>query len=292
MTYQTILVPTDGSECANHAAEWAFDLAERHDAAVHGLSVADTSGTFVTSEQEEALQTQSQGALDDLAELADGYDVAFHREIAEGAPHEVIVDQANSLDADLTVMGTHGRTGVSRYVVGSVTERVVRTLDRPVLTVRDTEEGPEPGAVDTVLVPTDGSDAATAALDDGVGMVDTYDAALHLAYVVDIRAEQGFYDGGPATGNVVNALEEAGKDALEELADRAEERGVSPETHLLTGTPATSLLGFIEDEDIDLVAMGTHGRSGLDRLLLGSTTEKILRRSDAPVLTVGGSGES
>jgi len=160
--YHTILFPTDGSDGAEAALAHAVDHAERYDADLHALFVADTAydrsgmvgerheeqtADLVGAEHESttsgmtaddhdpmaAMESAGQSILDDVA---DAVDVPVTTAVRQGDPHETIVDYADSVDADLIVMGTHGRTGVDRYLLGSVTERVVRTADAPVLTVR------------------------------------------------------------------------------------------------------------------------------------------------------------
>jgi nucleotide-binding universal stress UspA family protein len=136
---------------------------------------------------------------------------------------------------------------------------------------------------DTILVPTDGSDAVTAAVDRAIDLAEQYDATLHGLYVVD-AGSYGTLD--LSSGVVVEALENEGERALGELADRAEAAGVPVETEMVHGTPHKAILDYAEDHGVDLVVMGTHGRRGFDRFLLGSVTEKVVRTASVPVMTV------
>jgi nucleotide-binding universal stress UspA family protein len=139
--YGDILLPTDGSEGTEAAAEHAGLLARTHGATVHVLSAVDTRNRFETpasgiaadvwTETERERATESiTGAVAQLPE-----DIDVERHIDEGVPRSVIVDHIDELDADIVVMGTHGRTGLSHYLIGSVTEKVVRTSSVPVVTV-------------------------------------------------------------------------------------------------------------------------------------------------------------
>lgn len=163
--YDTILFPTDGSEAAETALEHAADHARRYDAALHVLFVAqddlvdsglvqrdhegveqsdmvgedhDTQSSGMTNEDRErvgAIAEHGSAVVSEVAESV-GDDVAVETAVLNGTPYERILDYAEEADADLLVMGTHGRTGVDRYLLGSVTEKVIRTADAPVLTVR------------------------------------------------------------------------------------------------------------------------------------------------------------
>lgn len=136
---------------------------------------------------------------------------------------------------------------------------------------------------DEILVPTDGSPAAEAAIDNAVDLASTYGARIHALYVVDASAFSTVEAGSEM---VVEALEEEGEAAVESVRGAAEAAGVEVEGSVTTGTPYRTIIDYIEDNDIDLVVMGTHGRRGLDRLLLGSVTERVVRSADVPVMTV------
>jgi nucleotide-binding universal stress UspA family protein len=137
--YDRILVPTDGSTGTAHVAMQAFDLAEQYEATVHLLSVVDDDvGSILGDARETTVELQEHGrrALDTLEGLAEVYLLEPVSELREGDPAEEILAYADEIDADLIVMGTHGRTGIERRVIGSVAERVVRHAERPVMTVR------------------------------------------------------------------------------------------------------------------------------------------------------------
>ncbi len=146
--YERILVPTDGSEVAEAAVDHALGLAERHDAAVHALYVVDVDSMSLALGAEQLDRVEA-GRLDEMdevrerAERATGYvaDRAAERglevveHVSSGRPHEKIADYAADNDVDLVVMGSHGRSGVTRALLGSVTERTLRATRVPVLVV-------------------------------------------------------------------------------------------------------------------------------------------------------------
>ena len=142
--YERILVPTDGSSGVDRAVEHAVDLARTYGAELHVLNVVNIASlsTEVNSEAViEDLEDQGRELTSEIAERAADAGVEdVTSEVIHGIPHETILEYADEEDVDLVVMGTHGRTGLEHYLLGSVTEKVVRTSDVPVLTVRAPEE--------------------------------------------------------------------------------------------------------------------------------------------------------
>jgi nucleotide-binding universal stress UspA family protein len=139
---------------------------------------------------------------------------------------------------------------------------------------------------DTILVPTDGSEGADRAVEHALELAATYDATVHALFVVDTAALVDLDEAAVDSDLVAESLGDRGQEAVERIADRAEAAGVDVETAVERGRPVRAILDYVEAQDVDLVVMGTRGRSGLDRLLLGSVAEKVLRRSPVPVLTV------
>lgn len=137
---------------------------------------------------------------------------------------------------------------------------------------------------DRILVPTDGSDTAAAAVERAVDLARRYGATVRGLYVVDV-ADLGLT--APADpGRAGPELREAGERALEAVVDAADRAGVAAEAEIAAGVPHAEILDAVDAGGVDLVVMGTHGRTGLSRALLGSTAERMVRRSPVPVLVV------
>ncbi|MFC6838508.1 universal stress protein [Halomarina ordinaria] len=135
---------------------------------------------------------------------------------------------------------------------------------------------------ETILVPTDGSAGAGAATDLAVDLARQYDAAVRALFVVDTTA----LPADAAAAYVDDALEEIGEEATAAVRDRAEAAGVTvAATDIGYGAPHRQILEYAEDNGVDLIVIGTHGRRGIDRLLMGSVAEKVVRLSPVPVLT-------
>ncbi|MFB6159184.1 MAG: universal stress protein [Candidatus Nanohalobium sp.] len=136
---------------------------------------------------------------------------------------------------------------------------------------------------DKILVPTDGSEGAEVAVEHAIDLAKKYDAELHAVYVVDVRAGSA----ADMWANLLSEFEEIGEEATEGIKTRAREAGVKAVAEVVRGIPHREINDYAGENSVDLIVMGTHGRSGLDRILLGSVTEKVVRTSEIPVLTVG-----
>jgi nucleotide-binding universal stress UspA family protein len=137
---------------------------------------------------------------------------------------------------------------------------------------------------ETILVPMDGSEGANAALDHAVDIASTYDASLHALYVVDVRMSPIGTE--MDRDEVVQLLDRSGERPTTPVLDRAEEAGIPATEAIRLGVPHEVIRHYVDENDVDLVVMGTHGRTGLDHTLLGSTTERTVRTVEVPVLTV------
>ena len=140
--YDTVLFPTDGSETATEAAAHAIDLADRHDATLHVLYVVDhervsrMAPKLGTDHIKETLQQEGERTTSEIADQAAAAGLETTTSLREGAPADVITTYADTVEADAVVMGTNGRTGMDRLLLGSVAERVIQTSDLPVMTVK------------------------------------------------------------------------------------------------------------------------------------------------------------
>jgi len=271
--YDRILVPTDGSRSAEAAARHGIVIAAAFDASVHVISV-----TGENERSDRLAEAQARDAISTLEELFEGeLDRSCQSAIEHGSPHEAILSYASENGIDLIVMGTHGRRGLSRVLLGSVTARVIRLSNDPVVAVPPHAMGREREGYERILIPTDGSPAATVAVEHGISIAEPLGAAVRVLCVIE--GERGL----PPIGDPVR---DEAVEIVEAVAEQASDREISLTTHVQPGIPHEAINNFVSAHGIDLVTMGTHGRSGIRRHLLGSVTERVLRTSDAPVLTV------
>jgi nucleotide-binding universal stress UspA family protein len=195
--------------------------------------------------------------------------------------HGEILAYTNEHTIDCIVMGTQNRSGLGRILLGSVVELTLRESPVPVMTVH--EETVIDSDIDTVLVPTDGSECAHTAVDHAGKLARSVDATLHIVYVVEI----GKVINGDRAQRLREALEEIGERALDLALDRIQSSTyLSTKTSILDGPPYLEIARYAEDHDVDCIVMGTHGRKGIRRFLLGSVTERVIRRADVPVISV------
>jgi nucleotide-binding universal stress UspA family protein len=293
MTFDTLLIPTDGSDSAEAAAARGFDLAAQLDAAVHVLSVADsglaTSATYVGDSPRirDRLREQADAHATRLAEEGRERGLDVEPVVREGIPAQEIVDYAGEQGLDAIAMGTSGRGGVARVVVGSVTDKVVRTATVPVLTINRAAIDDGTGVVDSVLLPTDGSEPAEAAAARGVDLAEQVDATVHCFSVVDEGVASGLDSLATDDGAVPSdQLTEQAADHVDQVATTATDCDIECVSATATGDPAEEIVEYAADNDLDLIVMGTSGRGGFRRAIVGSVTDEVVRTASVPVLTV------
>ncbi|MFB6121266.1 MAG: universal stress protein [Halobacteriaceae archaeon] len=284
--YDDILLPVDGSEGSARVRDHVADIAHWADASVTVLYVADStrdSVTVVEGKTVDALESKGEDVVAEATNALAGQGVDAEGDVVQGNPAPTIADYADEYGHDLVVMATHGRAGLSRFLRGSVTEKVVRLASMPVLTARLAADETLQFPYETLLLPTDGSETAERAARHGLDVAAALDATAHLLSVVDDGAL------GPDVRSTVAAAEseEAAETAVGVLADEAAERGVETVEHVAHGDPGEEIRAHVESAGTDAVVMGTTGRSGVEKILLGSVAEAALRTVRVPVVTLG-----
>ena len=290
--YKQIMVPLDGSTFAEAALPLALALSRKTRAGIHFVSVLEPTPAFDYDEWEAAARAWSEGYLDNVAGRVRGESGgAVTTGLRSGQVVETLLTEAGAKHADLVVMATHGRGALSRAWLGSVADALLRQAKMPVLFVRPSE-GPAPASVpagtETILIPLDGSDLSEEALEHATELGELFGSAYHLTRVV-----ANFIDiASPYTPHTMqmnqNILADAKASAIEYLEERADHmrrRGLRVTTSVAVDAQAGhGILSEAEAVGCDLIAMATHGRSGMGRLVLGSTADKVLRGTHVPLL--------
>lgn len=280
--FDDILVPTDGSDEADVAVEHGIELAKQYNGTVHVLHVVNLATLSRVSDVEPA-KDAGREIVATVGERVRENDISLETEVQSGIPHVEILDYANQNNVDLLAMGRQGRGRLEEFLIGSVTRSVVRKADVPVLTVRMADDGELYCPYENVLVPTDGSQTATNAGDTAVELTDRYDATLHILSVVDTQP-LGF---DVRSETIQNELEADAETAIGEIETKATEPGLSSvQTSVEHGQPHQAIRTYVGENEVDLVVMGTQGRTGVGRLLLGSVTRRVLQTVPVPVITV------
>jgi nucleotide-binding universal stress UspA family protein len=284
--YDRVLFPTDGSDPAEEAFAYALGVASAHDATVHVLNVVDTGRHGVTEDGDDvlaALERDGTATVDETARRASDRGVPVVTDVVRGDPSTSIVEYGDRSDIDLVVMATHGRRGLQRHLLGSITERVITTATVPVVAVNPGGDRPFSYPPGHILVPTDGSRGAARALTEGIAVANATGATLHLLCVVETRSL------GSDARSVPNE-EELTARASEIVADAAETAASASvdavETEVDHGAPSRRIRSYIDDHDIDLAVLGTHGATDFSRYVMGGVSAKIVRTAPVPVTWV------
>lgn len=291
MYVDRILFATDGSDCAEQARGHAVQLAERFDASLHvvHVEVRDADLTDVIDVRETDILADLHGRNDGPPPMAEPR--MQKRTIVHPSAPGGILSYAVEHDAQLIVLGTHGRRGVRRLVLGSVAEEVVRKAPCPVCTVGRGATPPESLQGGTLLVPIDFSDHRARLEAHARELAKAYDMTLVLCHVIELKGLPDVY-GVYATPPEAGVLKDRTTEVMEKRADTLREVGVDVRVEVRTGHPATEILDAVDDLGANLLAIATHGRSGIDRMLMGSVAERVLRRAPCPVFTVKSFGTS
>jgi nucleotide-binding universal stress UspA family protein len=300
MAAPRILVPTDLSECSKTALEYALFVAEKTEAEVTLMHVVEPM-RYITPDvaigapgdvglpYKEFSERYFEEELRALVKDTDRAGVGPTVETAHGIAHEVITRRGE--DFDLIIMGTHGRSGFQNLVTGSVAGRVVRSAPCPVATVRE-EVGKQAKKLDRILVAVDPGDASKPALKGAKEVAQLLGAELEALYVWEplpwLRANLSISHG--VSMNPKEFEEYSQKEALRSAQDFvAEVAGPDVKVSLKVGSPAEATVEFAQKGNFDLLVIGTHGREGFTRLLLGSVAEKVVRACPIPVMSIHGS---
>lgn len=291
-----ILLPTDFSRCAEQALTHAWELAKQHGAELHMLHAIvlheddphNAAHHFADIDEIHSRIKQTASAeMDSNLEKHAG-EVKVVKAHERGiAPATVIMDYARDHDIDLIVMGTHGRRGLEHFLLGSVAEEVVRMAGCPVMTIREQKDPKGPEATERILVPIDFSDPSKQALRYALELANTYQARLQLLHVVEETLHPAFYVTGKSSiFEFIPDIKDKSKESLERLVEEVAGKDVDADFFVVEGRAARDITKFARENDSDLIVISTHGLTGIEHLLVGSVTEKVVRMASCPVFTV------
>jgi nucleotide-binding universal stress UspA family protein len=304
--FRSILVPLDGSGFAEQAVPLAQEIARRSSASLTlaRVHLTVTPGfaqgvQFYDDNLDNTVRDQDLAYVQEVARRLAAKEMPVRGVLLEGPVSEGICEQAQSAHADLVVLSTHGRGPLARFWLGSVADELIRKLPMPTLAMHPREEAaPRAAVFRHILIPLDGSLLAEEILEPATALGTLGDAEYTLMRCIapTIIGGATFPDMGGmlVDDRLLRRLEEAHAEAsreaeiyLQRLAERLRERGLRVRTRVLDSEqPALAVLAQARELNADLIALATHGRGGLNRLLLGSVADKVLRGASAPVLLV------
>ncbi len=294
--FASLVVALDGSECAHRAFDLALHIAKAEGSKLSICSVADPSAIYGTLEPlvivERALDQihdNAQRVVDEAAAKAAAAGVPAQGCVLEGDPAYEIVLYAGKIGADAIVIGTHGRSGLRRLLMGSVAEGVLRHSTAPVIVAREGARVGEPAGksdVEKILVPDDGSETSVRALDIATDFAASTNAELVICHVVNL-ADVALLSGGEAQlmPGCLLELESNAKAILNEAITRVGSR-VRATCRCAEGEPIAEIERLIAEIRPDFIVMGSHGRGGLGRVVMGSVAEGVVRAAPVPVMVV------
>jgi nucleotide-binding universal stress UspA family protein len=298
--YTRMLIPLDGSKLAENVLPYARALARALELRIELLSVVDSMDFARTANAGhvrdfdpliEAAKQEGKRYLERIARSFGGTKVSCA--VEHGVADRIIIEKGGGDKDTMIAMATRGRSGIHRWLMGSVAEKVLRGAANPLLLVRGDEEGKSEGeaALKSVVVPLDGSKLAESVLPRAVDLAKKLSLKIVLtrAYQIPLSsayagAEAPYIPNQDALLNLVR--EEAGA-YLDEKVNELQQNGIDKVSSILSvGSGADEIIELARNTPDNLIAMCTHGRSGVKRWALGSVTEKVVRHSGDPVLVV------
>lgn len=297
-----ILYPTDFSNCSKQAFPHALFLARKYSAEFHMLHVVTVRLSDVDElELEPSHLEEYNASLEKHAKVESDKLIREHKEIANriiniqkrgNSPSAVILQYAYKNDMDLIVMGTHGRRGLGYLFLGSVAEEVTRFARRPVYSIREQKLITSVENINRILVPVDFSEYSKQALQYANELCKMYLAELEIMHVIEDKIHPALYATGKSSiFDIIPDIKEKSSALIQEMFDEISGEKVKFSLRIVKGIPAQEILEHVENNKVDLIVLPTHGTSGLDRFLLGSVAEKIIRRSICPVFIIKSFGK-
>ncbi len=295
--YTDILVPLDGSNVAEQVIPYVRVLGKAFSARIKLFHVFESLPSDVTPQQLPALQGTA-SRLKQLTDSLKGEGLAVSNQLIEGEPGSwtgdpasLIISEAERTSSTLIAMSTHGRSGITRWALGSTSEKLLHAASNPVLIIRAKEPAEIPSEVtfDTIIVPLDGSALAEQVLPHVVALAGPLRLKVLLVRVTPPAEDYYRYMEYPVATyeDLPKQMDAAAVQYLHEVNEKLSQQGVVVE-RLLHGDPASAIVDLAHETPNSLVAMTSHGRSGLGRWLLGSVADRVVRHSGGPVLLIRG----
>lgn len=282
--FKTILVPLDGSQLSQRALGPALTLSQQTGAELLLVRVptADTLSFAVSEAQQRQLAQDALIYLETIRQSNKHPQLNIRHQVLDGDVASAIVDTARSEQVDLIVMSTHGYSGLTRWVLGSVTEKVLRSAPCPVLAVRAARQPQH------ILIALDGSPLSERAIAPGVSLAQILNSEVTLLRCVpQMMADSKLDEHEPgANRRLQEDLIAEAEEYVRARSDEAGRSGVTIKPTVRIGSPAEVILEYVETYGVDLIAMATHGRTGLKRWVYGSVTAKVLRSVSCSMLVI------
>lgn len=291
----TIFCATDFSKLAEEVVAYGIALSKEFNAKLVVCHVVDFPTVSMYGEAVSGpIEHQNrfmEYARSEISRLIGDAAIDSQAIVTLGNTTEEISRLVVEFNADLVITATHGRSGLKRFFLGSVTERLMRTLACPLLVLRGSEEGKEPTLqkfpFKKILVGCDFSPDSDLAFKNSLSMAQEFESELHMVHVVEPSGYKDLFKMPAESGDKFKQdLFDMIKGRLTSMVPVEALNWLSLHTHLLVGKPYEEIIRYAEINDIDLIALGIRGHGMVEDLLVGSTTDRVIRRAPCPVLSI------
>ncbi|MCJ7514428.1 MAG: universal stress protein [Dehalococcoidia bacterium] len=282
---EEILIPLDGSKEAEGVLPYVRDLAPKFNSRVYILGVGIGRKT-------RRVNRLLEDYISRIVNELHAHNIKAEPVLLYGTAAEKILDFTAEKEIDLIIMATHGRSGMTRWWMGSVAEKVISEATAPVLLVRSKRRRTAGTAdklesIHKILAPLDGSDIGEVALPYVEAIATNSRATVNLVQVISPPGTvEANLLGGPDWRKFINAMRDAGESYLKSISERLGGKDITVTYEVLTGDPADKIVEYAAAKGVSLIAMSTHGRTGLARWVLGSVADKVLHGARIPILLV------
>jgi nucleotide-binding universal stress UspA family protein len=287
--FAKIIVPLDGSKAAETVLPYLEEIAAKFGSEIFLVSVSRSSTPDIEHLYQGYLEGFGNQLQRDLQKYVLKKETSILSKFLNGEPAKEIIRYASENQADLILMASRGSSGQSPWVLGNIAAKVLRASAQPVLLIGAAPAGsPEKGLIKKILVPLDGSEIGAAAIPYVEALAAALQAEIVLFQAIVLTEMPSLY--GNATYSISpSGLEEMKNSAqayLERIAWPLKEKGLKTSVAIQWASPADAIVDYAQANDIDLIAMSTHGRTGIGRWVFGSVTDKVLHAGAAAVLVV------
>jgi nucleotide-binding universal stress UspA family protein len=295
--FNRILCATDLSNFSNTAVYYGAALARVFGSKVHLCHVIDLPIVSVHGEAftypSDYVDSLHKSGLQQIERLMAPLSIDWEPHLETGAIAPTVAELADTCDADLVISATHGRSGLKRLLLGSVTEQLIRMVRRPFLIVTPPEIQITRGTIETfavkkILVGCDFSNDSARAVSFGFSLAQEFQSALHLVHVIEPFVYEDALMPDPMTADIKDDLSAHLNRKLELLVPEEAHNWCNITTVSLAGKPFDELIKYALLHAVDLIIVGIRGHGLVETLFLGSTTDRVIRRASCPVLTVAG----
>jgi nucleotide-binding universal stress UspA family protein len=287
--YEKILVPLDGSKAAEMVIPYAEEIVAKLGSQMILVSVCESIPDDTEQLHRTYLERVTEQIQQQLKDWKPQKETQVHSKVLMGKPADEILRYADESDIGLIAMTSHGSSVHDPWVLGNIAAKVLRATGRPLLLVRTaTSEAAleEKRLVKRILVPLDGSELGAGAIPYTETLGQALGAELVLFQAFEPITSWAGYGGGYVPYQVPEALEKSAIAYLDNIGKPLKEKRLKVSSAVALGSPAQRIIDYAETNAIDLIAMSTHGRTGINRWVFGSVTDKVLHAGDVAVLVV------